>query len=75
MTVHVPDEESTARNIVPKNLVRAWMADAVRRLYSFQPQLAGTVAADGGVPADDICAGMPDASWRELTSKFFLTAV
>ncbi len=73
MTVHVPDEESTARNLVPKNLVRAWMTEAVQRLYSFQPQLAGAVAADGGVPAEDICAGMPDTSWRDLTADFFLT--
>ena len=75
MTVHVPDEETTARNLVPKNLVRAWMSDAIQRLYSFQPQLAGAVAADGGVPAEDLCAGMPAASWRELTSEFFLTKV
>lgn len=73
MTVHVPDEESTARNLVPKNLVRAWMTEAVQRLYSFQPQLAGAVAADGGVPAEDVCAGMPDVAWRELTAEFFLT--
>ena len=73
MTVHVPDEESTARNLVPKNLVPHWMSDAVQRLYSFQPQLAGAVAADGGIPADDICAGMPEASWRDITAEFFLT--
>ena len=73
MTVHVPDEESTSRNLVPKNLVRAWMSDAIERLYSFQPQLAGAVAADGGVPAEDLCAGMPEANWNELTSEFFLT--
>ena len=73
MTVHVPDEESTARNFVPKNLVPLWMSDAVQRLYAFQPQLAGAVAADGGTPADDLCAVMPNASWRDLTAEFFLT--
>ena len=73
-TVHVPDEESTTRNLVPAGLVRNWMREAVTRLYARQPQLAGAVAADGGRPADDLLAGMPDANWKEVTGEFFLTA-
>jgi glycine cleavage system H protein len=74
LAVHVPDEESTSRNLVPKGLVREWMRDAVTRLYSRQPALAGAVAADGGRPAEDLLAGLPDANWRETTGEFFLTA-
>ena len=33
IAVHVPDEENTARNLVPKRLVREWMREAVERLY------------------------------------------
>ncbi len=73
MTVFVPDEESTARNLVPQKLVRHWMREAVERLYARQPQLAGAVAADGGRPTDDIFAALPDASWKELTREFFLS--
>ena len=73
MTVFVPDEESTTRNLVPTGLVRNWMREAVERLYARQPQLAGAVAADGGRPADDIFAALPEASWKELTREFFLT--
>ena len=73
VTVHVPDEESTGRNLVPKGLVREWMRDAVERLYAQQPALAGAVAADGGRPADDLLATLPDASWKEVTGEFFLT--
>ncbi|HTQ55613.1 MAG TPA: glycine cleavage system protein H [Bryobacteraceae bacterium] len=72
--IHVPDEESTARNLVPKGMVRGWMREAIGRLYAEQPQLAGAVAADGGLPADDLLAGMPDASWKRVTGEFFLTA-
>lgn len=72
-TVHVPDEESTARNLIPKALVRPWMRDAVTRLYALQPQLAGAVAADGGRPARDLLAGVPGVSWKEVTGEFFLT--
>jgi len=71
--VHVPDEESTSRNLVPPGLVRSWMREAIGRLYARQPQLAGAVAADGGLPAEDLLAGVPDANWKQVTSEFFLT--
>ncbi len=74
LTMQVPDEETTSRNMVPKPMVRRWIHDAVERLYARQPQLAGAVAADGGRPAEDLLAGIPDASWKEITTEFFLTA-
>lgn len=73
MTVFVPDEENTARNLLPANLVQGWMREAAERLYGMQPQLAGAAAADGGRPADDLSAAIPDKSWTELTGEFFLT--
>jgi glycine cleavage system H lipoate-binding protein len=73
-TVHVPDEENTSRNLVPKRLIGNWMRDAVERLYAFQFSFAGAVAPDGGRPAEDLLAGLPDLSWREITRAFFLTA-
>ena len=72
--VHVPDEESTTRNLVPPGLVRSWMRESVSRFYARQPQLAGAVAADGGRPADDLLAGIPEANWKEITGEFFLTS-
>jgi len=74
LTLNVPDEESTSRNLVPKGLIREWMRDAVERLYARQPALAGAVAADGGRPADDLLAALPDTNWKVLTAEFFLTA-
>ena len=72
--IHVPDEESTTRNLVPRNLVRSWMREAIGRLYARQPQLAGAVAADGGLPAEDLLSGLSDTNWKQVTSEFFLTA-
>lgn len=72
--IHVPDEENTGRNMVPKSLVRRWMQESVERLYARQPRLAGAVAADGGRPAEDLLAGMPELNWKEITGEFFLTA-
>ena len=74
LSVHVPDEENTARNLVPKRLIGDWMRDAVERLYAAQPALAGAVAADGGRPAEDVFAALPGANWKEMTGEFFLTA-
>jgi len=74
VTLHVPDEESTGRNLIPKRLIAEWMRDAVERLYSRQPAFAGAVAADGGRPAEDLLANLPDANWKGLTEEFFLTA-
>jgi glycine cleavage system H protein len=74
ISLHVPDEESTTRNLVPKMLVREWMRQAVENLYSRQPALAGAVAADGGRPAEDLLAAIPAADWAATTREFFLTA-
>ena len=41
LSIHVPDEENTTRNLVPKMLVGDWMREAVERLYARQPALAG----------------------------------
>ena len=73
LMVHSPDDETVSRNLIPTGMVRSWMRDASERLYSLQPQLAGAVAADGGRPAEDLLAGLPDASWKDLTAEFFLT--
>jgi len=73
LSVHVPDEENTTRNLVPKMLVGEWMREAVERLYARQPNLAGAVAADGGRPADDLLEALPDHDWQEVTGEFFLT--
>jgi glycine cleavage system H lipoate-binding protein len=73
VAIHVPDEENTSRNLIPKGLVGQWMRDAVERFYALQPALAGAVAADGGRPAEDLLAGMPDAAWKATTGEFFLT--
>jgi glycine cleavage system H protein len=73
VAVHVPDEENTGRNLVPKGLVKEWMREAVERLYARQPALAGAVAADGGRPAEDLLEGIPEVGWTEVTREFFLT--
>jgi len=73
MTVNVPDEESTTRNLIPRNLVRNWMRESVERLYAMQPQTAYATSADGGEPARDLLAAVPEVPWQKVTRDFFLT--
>jgi glycine cleavage system H lipoate-binding protein len=73
LVVHVPDEENTARNLLPANLVSNWMRSAAEALYARQPQFAGATAADGGRPVEDLTAAMPGVEWRKLAGEFFLT--
>jgi glycine cleavage system H protein len=69
MTVHVPDEEGVQRNLMPKNLVTAWIQEAADRLYARQPQLAGPAMAEGGEPVHDLTAALPASSWKELAEE------
>ena len=73
MVVHVPDEESTGRNLLPATLVPNWLRGAVEALYARQPQLAGATAADGGRPVEDVTAALTNVEWRKLAGEFFLT--
>jgi len=73
MTVNVPDEESTFRNLLPKHMLPAWMRQSVERLWELQPTLAGATAADGGRPAEDLTRNLSASAWRELGREMFLT--
>jgi glycine cleavage system H protein len=71
VSLHVYDELSPWRNLLPGGLVTSWMKDAVARLYAKQPSLVA-VAADGGRPVDDLLSGLPGAEWQKTTTEFFL---
>jgi len=73
MTVNVPDEDSTFRNLLPKHMLPAWMRQSVERLWELQPTLAGATAFDGGRPADDLTGRLSPTAWRELGREMFLT--
>ncbi|HZU26335.1 MAG TPA: glycine cleavage system protein H [Bryobacteraceae bacterium] len=73
MTISVPDEESTFRNLLPPHMLGAWMRQSVERLWQLQPAIAGATAADGGRPVEDLTAGLGTKAWSELGKELFLT--
>lgn len=73
MAVHVPDEESVMRNLLPIHLVKEWIRECAEKLFARQPQLAGPVMADGGRPIESLTTALPGSSWKEITQEFFLS--
>lgn len=73
MNVFSPDEDSPTRNLLPANLVPAWMREAADRLFALQPQLAGATAADGGEVITDPAAALDPKTWKKAAEEFFLS--
>jgi glycine cleavage system H protein len=71
VSLRVYDQVSPWRNLLPANLVRSWMKDAVTRLYAEQPSMT-PLAADGERPVEDLLGDLPDAEWHRVTAEFFL---
>ena len=73
--IHVPDEESTTRNLVPKGLVREWMREAVGAPVCPPTALWPGQLRPMAAARPKICwRALPDANWKEVTGEFFLTA-
>lgn len=70
--VFAPDEDGPSRNLLPANLVRSWMRQAMEHLYELQPQFAGATAADGGVPVENLSAVLPHLPAEQLEKEFFV---
>jgi glycine cleavage system H protein len=73
VTVQAPDAKTNFRNLLGGALARSWMEEASVRLQRRMPQLAGALAQDGGVAADDLSAAVPDGEFEQITHEFFLS--
>jgi len=72
LRVYSPDAEAPARNLLPANLLRPWMRQALDRLFALQPQLAGATSADGGLPVDNISEALKGLPASQVSEEFFL---
>jgi glycine cleavage system H lipoate-binding protein len=72
VTVQAPDAVTNFRNLLGGALARSWTAEAVARLQSRMPQLAGALAQDGGVAVDGLAAQLPEGQFAEIAHEFFL---
>jgi glycine cleavage system H lipoate-binding protein len=70
--VKSPDLASNQKNLVQGGMVAPWLQNSVTRLNGMVPQLAATMAADGGLPVEGLLMRVSAEVRQELVKEFFL---
>jgi glycine cleavage system H protein len=74
--MQAPDPATNLRNLLGGTIARKWVEEAAQRLQVRMQAMTGApsfaLAQDGGLAVRDLAAGLPDASWAELTREYFL---
>jgi glycine cleavage system H lipoate-binding protein len=74
MKVNAPDAKTSFRNLLGGSLARWWTEEAAARLQRHMPGvLAGAMAQDGGLAADNLTASLSKGDRELLAHEFFLT--
>ena len=73
MTVRVPDERTTVRNLLPARLATAWIDEESAELSAMAGADVGPVLQDGGVPLRGFARELAGERWPEMAAKFLLT--
>lgn len=71
--VHTPDPKTTAKRLMADVDNLDWMNREVTKLEGMIEEVAGPLAADGGLLGEDIYGNLPDLGWKRLTSAFLKT--
>lgn len=72
VTVQSPDAKTNFRNLMGGTLAKWWTEQASALLMKKLPT-SMALAQDGGSPAKDLGAAIPQEKWAEVTREFFLT--
>ena len=74
MKVNAPDPKTSFRNLLGGSLARWWTEEAASRLQRRMPGvLAGAMAQDGGLAADNLTESLSKGDRELLAHEFFLT--
>ncbi len=68
--VRTPDIKKGLKDLSANETAVAWMADEISRLEGMIEEVAGPLAADGGLLTSDIYGNLPDLGWDKLTKTF-----
>jgi hypothetical protein len=71
--VHTPDIKKSMNQLLTSSDGLAWINQEVQTLETMIEEVAGPLAADGGVLQEDIYGNLPDLGWKNLTSTFLKT--
>ena len=70
--VKSPDLAINQKNLVQGAMVAPWLQNSVTRLNGMLPQLAPTMAADGGLPIEGLLTRVSAEQRQQLLKEFFL---
>lgn len=70
--VKSPDLAVNQKNLVQGPMVAPWLQNSVTRLATMVPQMAGTMAADGGLPVAGLLRRLEPEVRKNLLTEFFL---
>lgn len=70
--VKSPDLTVNQKNLVQGSMVAPWLQNSVTRLASMVPQMAGAMAADGGLPVAGLLRRLEPEVRKILLTEFFL---
>ena len=71
--VRTPDVKKTVNNLMTGTPSLEWMGGEVTQLENMIEEVAGPLAADGGVLQADVYGNLPDIGWNNLTKAFLKT--
>lgn len=70
--VKSPDLLVNQKNLMQGSMVAPWLQNSVTRLMSMVPQMAATMAADGGLPVAGLLTRLEPAVRKSVVKEFFL---
>lgn len=68
--VRTPDIKGAAKKLMSDKESLSWINSEVNQLECMIEEVAGPLAADGGVLQNDIYGNLPDLGWKNLTKTF-----
>jgi len=71
--VRAGDIKKSVSSLMAEDKSFNWMGEEVTALESMIEDVAGPLAADGGLLQADVYGNLPDLGWKNLTSRFLKT--
>jgi hypothetical protein len=72
-TVRTPDVKKSVKELMNGTSAIDWIGGEIGRLEGIIEEVAGPLAADGGLLADDIFGKLPGLGWSRLARAFLKT--
>ncbi len=72
-TVRTNDIKKSVKNLMAESGTLSWLNGEINTLEGMIEDVAGPLAADGGMLQEDVYGNLPDLGWKNLTGSFLKT--